>query len=315
MKKQETQLGVGGRWGVVIFVLIFLALISFVTSLVIGLFVSTSEIESPGNVAHIKVTGPIVSHAPGGFMSSEMADSTEIVKLIEKADENDGVKAILLEINSPGGTAVASHELVDAVKASNKTVVAWIREVGASGGYWVASAADHVVVNPMTITGSIGVIGSYIEWGGTLERYNASYRRLVSGDYKDMGSPFKTMTEDEENVMQENLDLMRDYFVSDVAANRGLDKADVSKLSDGRFYLGTKAKELGLVDELGGKDDAIAYIEKKHSIEADLAEYKKSTTLADLFAGMFGEQSFFVGQGIGKAFLDAKISSGVEVRT
>jgi protease-4 len=316
MKKTQTQQpGVGARWGVVIVVLVFLALISFVSAMIIGLFVSTSDVEKPGNVAHITIAGPIVAHSPTGFLSSEMADSTEIIKLIKKAEENDEVKAVLFEINSPGGTAVASWEVADAVKKLNKTTVAWIREAGASGAYWIASSADHVIANPMSLTGSIGVIASYIEWGGTLERYNASYRRLVSGEYKDLGSPFKEMTEDEEKIMQDNLDAIRQIFVDEVARNRKLSKENVDKVADGRFYLGKQALDLGLIDALGGKQDAIDYIEKKEGIEADLAEYKKSKTLADILAGASSEQSYFVGQGIGKAFLDAKISNGVDIST
>jgi protease-4 len=314
-KKQEKQTGIGGRWVVVIVVLLFLAMISFISALIIGIFLSTSDLEPSGNVAHIKITGPIVAHGDTGMFSSGMADSTEIVKLIKKADENAGIKAILFEINSPGGTAVASSEIADAVKSSNKTTVAWIREVGASGGYWVASATDHIVVNPMTITGSIGVIASYIEFEGTLHRYNASYRRLVSGEYKDLGSPFKEMTPSEEEIMLANLDMIREMFVQEVVDNRGLSLDAVDEIADGRFYLGKQAYELGLVDALGGKEDAIAWIEDKEEIEAKLAEYKKPKTLADIIAGVSGEQSYFVGQGIGKAFLDAKVTEGVNVRT
>ncbi|MBW2964173.1 signal peptide peptidase SppA [Candidatus Woesearchaeota archaeon] len=313
-KKQENKIGIGARWGVVIFVLIFIGLISMITAFIIGLFVSTSDIEEPGNVAHITIEGPIVASSAGGMFSEEMADSTDIIDLIRDANENEEVQAILLEINSPGGTAVASHEIARAVKESNKTTVAWIREVGASGAYWIASAADHIVADPLSITGSIGVIGSYIEFGGTLERYNASYRRLVAGEYKDMGSPLKEMTPAEEQIMNETLGLMRDYFVDDVARNRGLDKADVSKLADGRFYLGGQAKELGLVDELGSKAEAVSYIEKKLSITADIAEYEHEESLAEVLFGAFGEQSFHVGEGIGKSLLDAKVR-GVEVRT
>lgn len=313
--KQQTNTGVGARWGVVIVVLIFIGIINLITAFIIGIFVSTSDIEEQGNVAHIAITGPIVASSAGGVFSDEVADSTEIIDLITAAEENEEVQAILLEINSPGGTAVASHEIARAVKESNKTTVAWIREAGASGAYWIASASDHIVADPLSITGSIGVIGSYVEFGGTLNRYNATYRRLVAGDYKDMGSPFKEMTDDEQAVMQESLDMMRDYFVADVALNRGLDKADISKLADGRFYIGAKAKELGLVDELGSRKEAVAYIEKKLNITADVAEYTHEETFFDMLFGMFGEQSFHVGEGIGSAMMNAKVTRSVQINT
>lgn len=314
-KKETQQLNVAGRWTVVIVVVLILAIVSFISAFIIGIFVATSETGAAGNVAHIKITGPIMSEDPGGFMSGGVASSTELVRLIDEAAENPEVVAILFEVNSPGGTAVASNEIADAILRVNKTTVAWMREVAASGGYWAASACDHVVANPMTITGSIGVIGSYIEWGGTLERYNASYRRLVSGEFKDIGSPFKEMTPDEEEIMQDVLGMMRSMFVSAVADNRGLEYDAVDAVADGRFYIGKQALELGLVDQLGGKEQAIAWIEDKEDIEAELAVYEAPKTLAEVLAGVFGENSFYVGQGIGKAFLDANVGQRVEVFT
>jgi protease-4 len=312
MKKDQKPTGVGGRWAVVIVVLIFLMLISFVSSLVIGLLAGTSDIEESGNVAHIKVVGPIYASPSSGLMSADSASSTDIVELIEKAAENDDVEAILVEINSPGGTGVASYEIAAALQESNKTTVAWIREVGASGAYWIASACNHVVANPMTITGSIGVIGSYVEFGGTLNKYNASYRRLVSGEYKDMGSPLRSMTSDEEELMQEALDMMREMFVSGVATNRGLDKDAVDSVADGRIYLGAQALELGLVDELGGKKEAVSWIEKELDIEADISEYEKPKTFAEMLAGIFGSHGFLMGAGLGSSM---KVEEGWSVRT
>ncbi|MBW2967939.1 signal peptide peptidase SppA [Candidatus Woesearchaeota archaeon] len=309
--KDPKNKGTGGRWAVVIVLLLLLSMISIISAFIIGLFISTSEIEPSGNVAHIMVSGPIVAHAGRGFGSSGFADSTEIVKLIEKADENRDIKAILIEINSPGGTAVASYEIAEAIGRANKTTVAWIREAGASGAYWAATSTDHIVANPMTITGSIGVISSYIEFGGTLNRYNASYRRLVSGDYKDMGSPFREMTPEEEEIMQENLDTIRDVFIRAVAENRGLDNSDMERIADGRFYLGLQAKELGLIDELGGRQEAIDYIEEKEDIEAELAEYKRPKTLAEVLAGVFSDNAFQIGQGMGEAMLNQDPSLAV----
>ncbi len=315
-KEQANQPTNAGRWVAVIIILIVLSMISFIASFIIGIFLSVSDTEQPtGNVAHIKIAGPILSEGGDGMLSGSVAESTEIVKLIEKANKNEEVKAILLEINSPGGTAVASYELADAVSKSNKTTVAWIREAGASGAYWVASSSDYIVANPLSITGSIGVIASYIEISGTLTRYNASYQRLVAGKYKDMANPLKKMSQDEEEIMQENLDELRDFFVRKVSENRKLPLEDVEKLADGRFYLGKQAKENGLVDELGGKEEAVKWIEKKLNITAEIADYEKPKTLMDALASLFSDQSFHVGEGIGKAMLDAKVSKGVTIST
>ena len=300
MKKVQTT-NTRGRWTVAIIILIILSIISLISSIVIGIFLSTAETDPYGNVAHIKILGPILTYTSSGFGSASGASSTEIVRLIEKADDNPEIKAILFEINSPGGTAVASYEIADAIAKTNKTTVAWIREGGTSGAYWAASACDYIIANPMSITGSIGVISSYIEFEGTLNRYNASYRRLVSGDYKDIGSPFKTMTEDEEQIMLQNLDAIRAVFVSAVADNRGLSLESVNEVADGRFYIGKQAFELGLVDDLGGKDEAVAWIENKESIEVELAVYARSKTLGEILFGVMSEHGYFMGIGMGES--------------
>ena len=123
------------------------------------------------------------------------------------------------------------------------------------------------------------------------------------------------MTQEERIIFQQTLDEIRDYFVSEVAKNRNLNKKDVDKIANGLFYLGSQAKELGLVDELGGKDEVVKYIEKKEGIKAEIVEYKKEKTLLDVLSRVFSRQSFFVGRGIGSALLDKKVSSGISITT
>ncbi len=136
----------------------------------------------------------------------------------------------------------------------------------------------------MAITGSIGVIGSYLEIDKLLDDYNVTYRRLVAGKHKDMGSPFKEMTYEEEGIMQDALDSIHNYFIQAVAENRELDVEKVRKIATGRFMIGAEAKDLGLVDELGSRQDAIEYIEKELNITADLAEYRMTASFSDIFA-------------------------------
>jgi len=303
------------RWGYAIFVLILLSILGFIAVGIISLFAGIDVGSLSGNVALIPIEGEIVGTNNGGILSQDVISSTDAVELIEKAGKNENIKAIILEIDSPGGSAVASEEIANAVKKTNKTTVAWIREVGASGAYWVASSADHIVANRASITGSIGVIGSYLEFPGFLERYNVTYRRLVAGKYKDIGSPYKEMTEEEKAIFQQTLDSIRDYFVSEVAKNRNLNKKDVDKVANGLFYLGAQAKELGLVDELGGKDEVISYIEKKEGIKADVVEYKKEKTLLDVLSKILSKQSFFVGKGIGSSLLGKRTATSVSITT
>ena len=310
MMKQEPSF----RWGYAVFVLLMLTIIGFFAVGILSLFVGIDVESLSGNVAVIPIEGVILGSDDSGFFES-VATSQDIIELIEKADENTGIKAIILEINSPGGSAVASEEIANAVKKTNKTTVAWIREVGASGAYWVASASEHIVASRVSITGSIGVISSYLEFPGLLEDYNVTYRRLVSGKYKDIGSPLKEMTSEEQEIFQRNLDLIRDYFVSEVAKNRNLNKKDVDKIANGLFYLGTQAKELGLVDELGSKDEAVAYIEKKEGIKAEIVEYEKEEGLLEILTGVFSRQSFFIGKGIGSSLFDRKDASIPSIST
>ena len=305
----------GFRWGYAIFVLFLLSLLGFLSVAIISLFIGVDVESLSGNVALIPIKGVIVSNDDAEFLFESVASSTDAVELIEKADKNPNIKAIILEINSPGGSAVASEEIANAVKKVNKTTVAWIREAGASGAYWVASAAEHIVANRVSITGSIGVIASYLEFPGLLEEYNVTYQRLVSGKYKDIGSPFREMTAEEKEIFQQNLDSIRDYFVSEVAKNRNLNKKDIDKIANGLFYLGVQAKELGLVDEIGGKDEAIAYIEGKEKIKAEIVEYEKEKGLLDILGDVMGRQSFFVGKGIGSSLLDKKIASTISIST
>ncbi len=311
MKENEPSF----RWGYAIFILIALFALAMILSSIVWL-VSGKNVDSiSGNVALISIEGEIVGTNNGGILSQDVISSADAVELIEKAGKNENIKAIILEINSPGGSAVASAEIADAVKKINKTSVAWIREVGASGAYWIASSTNHIVANRASITGSIGVIASYLEFPGFLERYNVTYEQVISGKYKDIGSPFKKMTPEERVVFQQTVDEIRDYFVSEVAKNRNLNKKDVDKAANGLFYLGAQAKELGLVDELGGKDEAIKYIEKKEGIKAEVVEYKKERNLLDVLSKVLSRQSFFVGKGIGSAMLDKKASSSVRITT
>lgn len=312
MKKSPTP---NFSWGYAIFVLLLLSLLGFITAGILSLFVGVDVESLSGNVALIQIEGVIVGSKDSDFIFESVTASPETVEFIEKADKNPSIKAIILEINSPGGSAVASEEIANAVKKVNKTTVAWVREVGASGAYWVASASDYVVANRVSITGSIGVIASYLEFPGFLERYNITYQRLVSGKYKDIGSPFKEMTPEEKEIFQQNLDDIRDYFVSEVAKNRNLPKKDVDRIANGLFYLGVQAKELGLVDEIGGKDEVIAYIERKEGIKADIIEYKKEKTLIEILSEVASKQSFFFGKGIGSSLIDKADVSAITITT
>jgi len=198
--------------------------------------------------------------------------------------------------------AVASDEIAIEIKKVNKTTVAWIREIGTSGAYWIASSTDHIIANRMSITGSIGVIASYLGFAGFIEEHNVSYERLVSGKFKDLGIPFKELTPEEKLLFQKSLDEIHDYFIEEVAKNRNLKKKDVEKIATGQFYLGIEAKKLGLVDELGSRDEVINYVENQIGEDVDLVRYKRQKGLLAALSKTMNEKFFFIGKGIGSSF-------------
>ncbi len=252
-----------------------------------------------GNVALIPIEGEITGNGAQGFSASSVS-SKDIVEFIEDADKDMQIKVLLLEINSPGGSAVASDEIAAAAKKAKKPVVALIREAGASGAYWIASASDHVIANRMSITGSIGVLSSYLEFSGLMQNYNVSYERLVAGENKDMGTPYKKLTVQEKAIMQQKLDKIHQFFIEEVAANRNLEVSTIRKIATGEFFLGVEALELGLVDELGGKEEAELFIQENYGLqEIDYVRYEPQTGFFELFSGVISKFFFNVGEGIG----------------
>ncbi|MBI2522959.1 signal peptide peptidase SppA [Candidatus Woesearchaeota archaeon] len=304
------------KWWQAIKIILGLAVLSFILSIIISMFIEDDFDGLDGNVAVIDITGTILADEDVDFLFEDVTSSDDIIELIKKADRNNEIKAIVFKINSPGGSAVASEEIANEIKKTNKTTVAWIREIGTSGAYWIASASDHVIANRMSITGSIGVIASYLGFSGFISDHNVTYERLVSGNLKDMGSPFKEMTQEERILFQKSLDSIHDYFVEEVAKNRNLKRRDVEKIATGQFFIGAEAKELGLVDELGGREEVITYVEEKIGEEADFTSYETKKGFFESLGKIFNENSFYIGKGIGNSlFAKAKLKESVSIST
>ncbi len=181
---------------------------------------------------------------------------------LEKAAKDEHVRALVLRINSPGGTVTASdilyHE-ISRFKARRKVpVIASILDVGASGGYYVALAADRIVAHPTTVTGSIGVLMLTVNSSGLLEKIGVSASYITSGPRKDMGSPFRALTPEERAIFQDVIDRLYGRFVALVVRERRLEEARVRQFADGRIYTAAEALSLGLVDQIGYLEDAIA---------------------------------------------------------
>ena len=296
---------------------IFSGLFSFL--LVVFILFSFAGLISPadlelgsGNIAVVPIKGMIATSDSSSLLAGKATDSSKIVSLIKKINESKEIKAILLEIDSPGGSPVASEEIADALKKLNKPKIAVIRETGASGAYWIATSADKIFASKMSITGSIGVTASSLEFAGLLKDYNVTYRRLISGKYKDAGSPYRSLTNEEKDLYQNILDKIREEFIITVAKNRNLSEDKVRELATGFVFLGEEAQKFGLIDELGSKDDAVSYIEKKLNITAKLAEVKSKKGLLDSFSAKFEEYFYAMGNGIGSSM---KSEEGVKINT
>jgi len=219
-------------------------------------------------------------------------DAKPFVEQLKEYGNRSGVRVVVLRINSPGGGVAASQEIYEAVRKfraeTRKKVVVSMATVAASGGYYIACAADRIFANPGTITGSIGVIAEWYNYGDLLRWAKMQSVVIKSGSLKDAGSPTRPLTEEEKAYFQSLINNMYDQFVSTVAAGRKMNESVVRKLADGRVYTGQEAKKSGLVDELGTYQDAVAAAARMAGIEGEprvVSPAKKSFSILDLLLG------------------------------
>ncbi len=193
-------------------------------------------------------------------LEGTIVEVDDLVRELKAHRDNPLVKAVVLRINSPGGVVAPTQELHAAVmrlRESGKPVVASLGAVAASGGYYVAVAADKIYANPGTLTGSIGVIFQIPNLDGLMKKVGVDYVVVKAGRYKDVGNIARVMTPEERGILQSLLDDVHAQFISAVAAGRKLDRAQVLGFADGRIVSGAQAKELHMVDALGGLEEAL----------------------------------------------------------
>lgn len=262
------------------------------------------RIDLSDKIVFIPIKGEIVSGENGGLLNNGVTASSDFIDYLNKARDDSTIKGVILEIDSPGGTAIGSKEIADAVKSFDKPIVAWIRGVGASGAYWVASATDAIVADPLSVTGSIGVISSYLDFEGLMQKYGVNYERLVTGKYKDLGSPYRTLTNEERQLLLSKLNLIHKVFSDDVSRNR---KKDLSAYSTGEFFLGMEAKKIGLIDYLGNKETAINVTKKLAKLkDANIVVFKPKKGFLSSLDKYFSKYSYFIGLGISQGLSNTK---------
>ncbi|MCF8049861.1 MAG: signal peptide peptidase SppA [Desulfobacterales bacterium] len=199
-------------------------------------------------------------------------DARTVLEDLKRFREEDSVRAIVLRIDSPGGVVGPAQEIYREVRKTRdeKTVIASMGSIAASGGYYVAAAAEGVMANPGTITGSIGVIIEYTNFKSLLDKIGLVPVVIKSGEYKDLASPVKPMSEEEREILQTFADQTHTQFIRAVAQGRGMDDGAVARLADGRIFNGEQARELGLVDRLGNLQDAVDWAAELAGIEGDV---------------------------------------------
>jgi protease-4 len=188
-----------------------------------------------------------------------LSNSSDIIEQLKTYQEKEDVKALVLRVDSPGGTVVAAQEIYAEIQKvrGEKVILASMGNVAASGGYYVACAAEEIIANPGTLTGSIGVISEYPNIEQLMRKVGLKSEVLKSGQFKDLGNPTREMTQEERALLQDLVDNIHRQFVRDVAHGRGKGVEEIEPWADGRIFTGEQAKEIGLVDRLGNFQDAL----------------------------------------------------------
>lgn len=215
--------------------------------------------------------------------------SDATIKLIHAYRDDPSIKAMVIRIDSPGGSVAPVQEIYGELEKIEKPIVASMGGSAASGGYYIACAADTIVANPGTLTGSIGVIMQFTRMKGLYDKVGLEHQVIKSGEFKDTGSPFRALTEEEQSVLQTTVDDVYNQFVDTIFEARGdqLTRAEVAELADGRIYSGKQALESKLLDQLGNLPDAIKIAGELAGIEGKPKVVRKEKK-ASLFEQLVG---------------------------
>lgn len=294
--------------GIGIFFLVLIFGATFFLRSLLNLFKKPSKkIKAKNNlIGVIDLNGPIVAYQ--GTSTPLKSDKTITTRYVAKAIEylvKKGVKAIIFRLDSPGGAVVPSKEIGDIIKKLNIPTVALVRNMAASGGYWIASCCDVIVANPFSRVGSIGVIMGLLNYKELAEFLGVKYNAITSGKHKDMGNPFKDLTSEQMEILEKDVKFIHEKFVLEISRNRKLSIEKVQELATGLTFFGETGKELGLVDVLGGQEKAIAWIENELNFKhEDLLEFKNSGG----FLKSMNLITHSMGSNFGRGFIESVMS-------
>lgn len=221
------------------------------------------------NVSDIKLQGGLFTYIPNnykdenGIAIEDLISAEDIVGAIENAEKDDGIKAIIMEIDSSGGDPVAAEEVANALKRAKKPTAALIRGQGTSAAYYAATGADTIFASQNSTVGSIGVTMSYLDNVEENKEAGLTYNQLISGKFKDTGSPDKPLTPEEKELLMRDINIIHENFISSVAGNRGIDIEKVRQIADGSAMIGQMALENNLIDKIGGRYEVEEYLKGK----------------------------------------------------
>lgn len=237
--------------------------------------------EGKPKIVLVDISGIIKDDESANIFGQTRPNLTARIKEeLDLAAKDEDVKAVVLRINTPGGSVttsdIISHEIENFKKKRKVPVVAELMDVAASGGYYIASSTDRIIAHPTTVTGSIGVIAISVSASGLMEKIGITNQTIKSGPMKDIGSPLKPMSEEERRVLQSVIDNMYESFLDRVMTGRTerFTRDELRKIADGRVYTASQAKDLKLVDSIGYLDDAIDWAKQKAGVkEARVVTY------------------------------------------
>lgn len=242
-------------------------------------FVSLKKIEKLPSTEKISMNKVAVLYATGGIDSGGQGqmNSEKIVKELNKLAENDDVKAVVLRVNSPGGSAFGSEQMWYAAKQlrAKKPLIVSMSDYAASGGYYMSCIADTIVAQPTTLTGSIGIFGMFPNYAGVIDKVGINFSTVKTNELSDFGNSMRPMTNSERVILQNYVNRGYETFIARCAEGRNVSGNEIKKVAEGRVWTGADALELGLVDVLGGLNDAIAIAAKKANLTDNytIAEY------------------------------------------
>lgn len=266
------------RWIQQIFVVVILGLITIAILVVGGIGLSTyfSQLPSSCNVADLQLYGSLVYYPNEGLTSpSSSVDQTaseDIRQQIETADAEPNIKAILMQVDSPGGDPVAGEDIADALKQSNKPTVVFVADEGTSAAYWASTGAQRIFASADSALADIGVTESYLDDEKQNEQNGLTFEALTAGEYKDMGNPDAPLTDAERALFQRDLNITDQNFIDQVATNRNLSVASVTAIANGSSMEGAMALQDGLIDQIGSIYDAENYIKGKIGEDVTLCQ-------------------------------------------